>query len=88
MVQSYFEVDVNCSKCLNAIIDALSATDGVDEVEAHASKGCLVVKHRLDESAVQALVTSVGHTVEVAGNGELVMGESHARAMHRCNCPP
>lgn len=86
-MQSYFEIDVNCPTCLNAIIDALSETEGVDKVEGHASDGCLSVIHRLDESAVQSLITSVGRTIEVAGNGEFVMGQSHASARHRCSCP-
>lgn len=85
-MHSYFEIDVNCPKCLNAIIDALSETAGVQEVEAHASKGCLSVRHRLNESAVQSVITSVGRTIEVAGNGELVMGQPHALARHRCSC--
>ncbi len=86
-MQSYFEIDVNCPKCFNAIIEALTETEGVHAVEGHVSKGCLSVRHRLDEAAVQVLITSVGRTIEVAGNGEFVMGQSHARARHRCNCP-
>ena len=86
-MQSYFEIDVNCPICLNAIIDALSATEGVDEVEGHAAAGCLSVVHRLDQSAVQSLITSVGRTIEVAGNAEIVMGNAHVSARHRCDCP-
>ncbi|MEJ7798964.1 MAG: hypothetical protein WKF60_00495 [Ilumatobacter sp.] len=86
-MQSYFEIDVNCPTCFNAVIAALSETEGVDGVEGHASNGCLSVSHRLDESSLQSLITTVGRTIEVAGNGEFVMGQSHALLRHGCDCP-
>ncbi|MGA9278264.1 hypothetical protein [Ilumatobacter sp.] len=85
--QSHFEIDVNCPTCFNAVLQTLLDTDGVDEVQGHAAHGCVSVTHHIDESQLQSVLTTVGHTIDVAGNGELVMGQAHARPRHRCDCP-
>lgn len=82
---SYFETNVNCPSCFNDIVAALTATNGVEDVEGHLSNGCLAVHHVLDEATLQAQITSVGRTIEVAGNGEYVMDQPHARARHTCD---
>ena len=83
-MQSDFEVDVNCPACFNDVISALRATDGVERVDGHVADGCVSVTHDVDESDLQAIIIRVGHTIELAGNAEYVMGEAHARAAHTC----
>ncbi len=81
---SYFDVDVNCPSCFNDVLQALASTDGVDAVEGDISNGCITVTHRVDESSLQSIINQVGRTIELAGNGEYVMAESHVGAAHVC----
>ncbi len=83
---SYFETNVNCPSCFNKIVATLTATDGVENVEGHASNGCLAITHVVDEASLRTQITSVGRTIEVAGNGEYVMDQPQAQARHSCDC--
>ncbi|MEJ7798970.1 MAG: hypothetical protein WKF60_00525 [Ilumatobacter sp.] len=84
IMQSHFEVDVKCPTCFNDVIAALRATDGVVVVDGHLADGCVSVSHHVDESDLQSIITGVGRTIELAGNGEYVMGEAHTLAAHTC----
>lgn len=83
---SYFETDMNCPSCFNRIVAALAATDGVEHVESHSSNGCLSVRHALDEATLLTQITSLGRTIEVAGNGEYVIDRPQVQARHTCDC--
>ncbi len=88
IMQSHFEVDVNCPACFNDVIAALSATDGVEVVDGHLANGCVSVTHHVDESDLQSIITGIGRTIELAGNAEYVMGVAHAQAAHTCHVRP
>lgn len=83
---SYFESNLNCPSCFNDVLRALSATDGVDRVEGHSSNACISVEHSVEESSLRSIITLVGRAVEVADNGEQVMGEAHADPHATCKC--
>jgi len=85
-VLSYFETDVNCPACFNDVLDALTSTAGVDDVIGHASKSGISVEHSVDESSLQTVIATVGRTIEVAYNGEQVMGEAHPSTHPLCGC--
>lgn len=82
---SYFETDLNCPACFNHVLEALSATAGVDVVEGHSSTSCISVEHRVEESTLRSIITSIGRTNEVADNGEYVMGGPHVVIHANCD---
>jgi len=84
MTTSYIDLDVNCSTCFNNIVEALRQTPGVTAVDGHASGGCLEVRHDIDEARLRDVVVRTGHSIEVGGNGEYVMGLVHANTEHQC----
>lgn len=81
---TYFDVDVDCATCFNHMVDQLRAVDTVQAVEADAAIGCLVVRHEVAEADLAAVILSAGHTVDVAANGEILMGEAHPIALRAC----
>ncbi len=81
---TYVTVDVNCPNCFNDVIDAIAATPGVASVAPHSAEGCLAVDHDLDERALLATITTIGHTVDIAPNGEVTMGQAHAATVQVC----
>ena len=86
VVLSYFATDLNCPSCFNDLLQALSSTVGVEEVVSHSSTGSISVEHRVEESSLQTVITTVGRTIEVAYNGEQVMGEAHPSTRPICGC--
>lgn len=83
---SSFDTDLNCPWCFNDVIEALSSTVGVDDVRGHFSNGCINVAHRVEESSLETVITTIGRTVEVAYNGEQIMGEAHPSTHPICGC--
>lgn len=84
MVTTFIDIDVNCPTCFNNVVEALRATPGVNSVGARVSEGCLEVSHEIDEAQLRDIVTRTGRTIEVAGNGEYVMGVASAVTEHNC----
>lgn len=87
-MQIYFETDMNCPQCFNATIDAVSKLDGVEEVDGHLAGGCLSVRHSGDEATIRKVIASTGRTIEVASNGETVMGQAEAHVRSECGHRP
>jgi hypothetical protein len=84
LTHSLLTIDLNCSWCLNATIEALEADPHVALVEAHSADGCLEVTHTGAVDGVLHTINSIGHTIEVASNGEAVMAPAAVRVETRC----
>lgn len=82
---TYVTADINCPTCFNQVIETITATPGVHTVAPHADTGCLVISHDLDDSALLATITTVGHTLDIAPNGEITMGQAHATTVRACD---
>ena len=81
---SSFEVDVNCPYCFDDIVAALRDQPSVTEVHASIGAGCVSVTHDTDAAHLASVITDIGHRVIVAGNGEIVQDQLHAR--RTCSC--
>ena len=81
---SYLTTDVDCQVCFNDLVQAVSTLSGVQHVEPHGSNGCIAVTHDIDEARLLETVANVGHTLDIAPNGEVVMGQAHGRALRVC----
>ncbi len=84
MKVSSFEVDVNCPACFDDLIGAIRRQEGVTDVRAGFTSGCISVTHDGDESQLSAVITGTAHRLVVAGNAEIVQGELHAVADGSC----
>ncbi len=82
---TYVTADINCPTCFNHVIETISATPGVQTVDPHIDTGCLAITHDLDESVLLATITTIGHTLDIAPNGEVTMGQAHATTVHFCD---
>ncbi|MEJ7799406.1 MAG: cation transporter [Ilumatobacter sp.] len=82
---TYVTADINCPTCFNHVIETISATPGVHTVDPHIDTGCRVITHDLDESVLLATITTIGHTLDIAPNGEITMGRAHATTDHVCD---
>lgn len=82
---TYVAADINCPTCFNQVIETITATPGVHSVAPHVGTGCLVISHDLDERDLIATITTVGHTLDIAPNGEITMGQAHAAAVRGCD---
>lgn len=77
--------DINCATCFNQVIEAIRATAGVHTVEPRIADGCLAITHDLVESDLLATITTLGHTLDTAPNGEITMGQAHAATVQGCD---
>ncbi|MFT6290465.1 MAG: copper chaperone CopZ [Ilumatobacter sp.] len=77
--------DINCSTCFNQVIEAITAAPGVHTVDPHVADGCIAITHDLDESVLLATITTIGHTVGIAPNGEITMAQAHAKTAQVCD---
>ncbi|MFN3256427.1 MAG: hypothetical protein ACE37B_12085 [Ilumatobacter sp.] len=82
---TYVTADVNCPNCFNQVIDTIRATPGVHSAAPHIDKGCIAINHDLDEADLLATITTVGHTLDIAPNGEVTMGQAHAASAQLCS---
>lgn len=82
---SYLVTDVNCPTCFNELIASIAISPGVHGVEPHIADGCIAVTHDVDEAQLLATIATIGHTLDVAGNGEIVMGQAHGRTVCACD---
>jgi hypothetical protein len=39
----------------------------------------------LEEAVLLATVTTIGHTMNIAPNGEITIGQAHATTVHACD---
>lgn len=81
---TYVTADINCPTCFNQVVEAINTTPGVHTVEPHVDTGCLAITHELEEDALLATITTIGHTMDISPNGEITMGQAHAAAIHVC----
>ena len=84
LVLTYVTADINCPTCFNQVIETITATPGVHTVDPRNADGCIAITHDLDERVLIAAITTIGHTVDVASNGEITMGRAHAVAVQVC----
>jgi hypothetical protein len=82
--ESYLSIDLNCPWCLAATVEALEADPRVRALRVHSARGCLEITHTGPVEAVVGIVTSIGHTIEVASNGEAVMAPATAQVTRAC----
>jgi hypothetical protein len=82
--RSLLTIDLDCPWCLNATIEALETDPQVTAVSAHSAAGCLEVTHTGTVDGVLRTITSIGHTIEVASNGEAVMAPATASVETSC----
>jgi hypothetical protein len=82
--RSLLTIDLNCPWCLNATIEALEADPHVAVVKAHSADGCLEVTHTGAVDGVLRTINRIGHTIEVASNGEAVMAPATVRVETSC----
>lgn len=82
--RSLLTVDLDCPWCLNATIEALETDPQVTAVSAHSAAGCLEVIHTGAVDGVLRTLRSIGHTIEVASNGEAVMAPATASVETYC----
>jgi hypothetical protein len=83
-VLTYVTADINCPTCFNQVLETITATAGVHTVDPHVVDGCIAITHDLEESVLLATITTIGHTLDIAPNGEITMGQAHATAIHAC----
>lgn len=81
---SLLSIDLDCPWCFTATIEALEADPRVIDVSAHSADGCIEVTHRDGLEGILATINTVGHTIEVASNGEAVMAPAQARVETTC----
>jgi copper chaperone CopZ len=84
-VLTYVVADINCPSCFNQVIETIATTPGVHNVDPHVDKGYLAITHDLEESVLLATITTIGHTLDIAPNGEITMGQAHAASVQICN---
>ena len=82
--RSLLTIDLDCPWCLNAAIEALETDPQVTAVSAHSAAGCLEVTHTGALDGVLRTIGSIGHTIEVASNGEAVMAPATASVETCC----
>lgn len=82
--RSLLTIDLDCPWCLNATIAALQGDQHVVLVEAHSAQGCLEVTHTGALDAVLNTINRIGHTIEVASNGEAVMAPAAVQVEGSC----
>lgn len=82
--RSLLTIDLDCPWCLNATIEALESDPQVTAVSAHSATGCLEVIHTGAVDGVLRTVKGIGHTIEVASNGEAVMAPATASVETCC----
>jgi copper chaperone CopZ len=82
---TYVTADINCPTCFNQVIETITATPGVHTVDPHIDTGCIAITHDLDESVLLATITTIGHTLDIAPNGEITMGQAHAATVRACD---
>lgn len=85
---TYITADVNCPTCFNQVLEALASTPGVHSVDPHIDKHCMAITHDLDENVLVATITTIGHTLDIAPNGEITMGQAHASSIRICDEHP
>ena len=76
---SYVTADINCPTCFNQVIETITAIPGVHTVAPHLDTGCLAITHDLDDAELLATITTIGHTMDIAPNGEITMGHTLRR---------
>lgn len=81
---TYVTADIDCPTCFNHVVEAITTTPGVHTVDPHLADGCIAITHDLDERVLLATITTIGHTVDVAPNGEITMGQAHATTVRVC----
>jgi hypothetical protein len=81
---SLLSIDLDCPWCFTATMEALEADPQVIHVTAHSADGCIEVTHHDGLEGVLTTINSVGHTIEVASNGEAVMAPAQARVETAC----
>ena len=82
---TYVTADINCPTCFNQVIETITTTPGIHTVAPHLDKGCLAITHDLDESVLLDTITTIGHTMDIAPNGEIIMGQAHAATVQVCD---
>lgn len=82
--RSLLTIDLDCPWCLKATIEALESDPQVTAVSAHSAAGCLEVIHTGAVDGVLRTVKGIGHTIEVASNGEAVMAPATASVETCC----
>jgi len=78
--------NANCTDCLNAIQDTLTARPLVQTVHVHAADGCIEVEH--DHDAPGELVELLGSSLrgwQMAGNGEIMQVPTNPAVAHVCH---
>ncbi len=83
---SQLSIDLNCPWCLAATVEALEADPRVRALSVHSARGCLELTHVGPVDAIFDIITSIGHTIEVASNGEAVMAPASVHVEHGCAC--
>ena len=81
---TYVAADINCPTCFNQVIETITATPGVHPVDPHVVDGRIAITHDLDESVLLTTITTIGHTLDIAPNGDITMGQAHA-TIHVCD---
>ena len=82
---TYVAADINCPACFNHVIETITATPGVHTVDPHVAKERLAITHDLEETVLLASIATIGHTLDIAPNGEITMGQAHAASVHVCD---
>ena len=82
--RSLLTIDLDCPWCLNATIEALETDPQVTAVSAHSAAGCLEVTHTGAVDGVLRTINGIGHTIEVASNGEAVMAPATVHVEASC----
>lgn len=67
--QIEFAVQMTCQKCVNAIENALSSVDGVNNCQVSLEQGSVIVDTNLPHSKVQEMIESTGRKAVLKGYG-------------------
>lgn len=88
LIHTNLEVEMGCPVCLNETVEALNAEAIVDDVIVHSADGCFEVTHHGKVEDVITVINRVGHGVDIASNGEMIMTPIKAVAVGTCRHQP
>ncbi|MCR1783138.1 heavy-metal-associated domain-containing protein [Nocardioides carbamazepini] len=61
---TYTVAGMTCNGCVTKVTGAVSAVDGVTDVDVDVSTGALEVTGAADDAAIRSAIAEVGYTIE------------------------
>lgn len=61
---TYTVAGMTCNGCVNKVTAAVTAVEGVTDVDVDVSTGALEVAGAVDDAAIRAAIAEIGYTIE------------------------